>query len=372
MADSVKYSQKYLVKRNCDEFKKSATFFGPQPCSLRSGIILYIYNPSALLREDGVIFYLGRITPFNFCPLELQSTLQTDPAHPDIEAAFTKVNERFQKSGSLVIFWTSENPEYKLLGDYWTLPCDRRWLGLQDGRFFKFRDEIYVYVHYRGCPEKENEYCHSPIIYKAFEAKFTPIFLKFPGMGVYEKNWMPFEFENQLYIEYSFNPHIILKCDVETGDCEIVARTESKCSIINEIIGGSAPAIAFTSPDGTKYFLGFAHVSLYEPRVVRKPFFYVFEHEFPFRVLGMTEAFDLMEKKYPIEFNSGFYIDQNNVVVMLYGVQDSLCARSQAPLSEILAKMVWFEEEEGKSVGSDGKTSDSTEMKTHSSIWYGW
>src|SRR5262249_33436885 len=34
-----------------------------------------------------------------------------------------------------------------------------------------------------------------------------------------QKNWMPFEYEKCLYLEYSIQPHLILKFDPDTAEC---------------------------------------------------------------------------------------------------------------------------------------------------------
>ncbi len=72
-----------------------------------------------------------------------------------------------------------------------------------------------------------------------------PLLLYFKGMdkNKYEKNWMPFIYQDNLYFVYSISPHRILKPNLKTGECEFVYRTFPNINWdFGELRGGS-PAI---------------------------------------------------------------------------------------------------------------------------------
>lgn len=67
--------------------------------------------------------------------------------------------------------------------------------------------------------------------------------LKGPDPHRYEKNWLPFIYQNELCVVYSYDPFIIYRPNTKTGECEIVLRRETKYDFSH--FRGSAAPIAF-------------------------------------------------------------------------------------------------------------------------------
>ena len=72
----------------------------------------------------------------------------------------------------------------------------------------------------------------------------------------WEKNWVPFIYENELLLAYSILPHHILKPSLQTGECSLISATQSVIDWDWGTLRGGTPAIR----DGEQY-LGFFHSS---------------------------------------------------------------------------------------------------------------
>lgn len=72
----------------------------------------------------------------------------------------------------------------------------------------------------------------------------------------WEKNWVPFNYNNELLLAYSLLPHYILKPSLSTGECESIESTHSLIDWSWGDLRGGTPAIK----DGDHY-LAFFHSS---------------------------------------------------------------------------------------------------------------
>ena len=50
---------------------------------------------------------------------------------------------------------------------------------------------------------------------------------RLPGAAGRQKNWMPFVHDGDLHFVYSVDPHVVLRCDADTGECSVVGATET-------------------------------------------------------------------------------------------------------------------------------------------------
>jgi len=162
------------------------------------------------------------------------------------------------------------------------------------------------------------------------------------------KNWMPFEYINELYFVYIISPHIILKCDINTGICNKLYETDN---INNKIkydhipnllkmshIECNVPPIIINM-NKQKYYLNIGHVSqiLSDNTIpIRKSFFYIFNYEPPFDIIMYGKPFDIMNEYYAlVELVCGLII-KNNIVTISAGINDTYSILCDINLDEIL------------------------------------
>ena len=96
--------------------------------------------------------------------------------------------------------------------------------GLEDGRLFEFNKKFWFTctssdTHPLGY--KQISLCKladKPSDQAIYVEKLTP--LKGPNLQLHEKNWLPFVRNQELYLFYSYDPWIIYKPNIETGECE--------------------------------------------------------------------------------------------------------------------------------------------------------
>jgi len=85
--------------------------------------------------------------------------------------------------------------------------------GGEDPRVFVFRGEVYSFF-YKYLPERSETESY---LYHSGTKKLTALTIEdnfFQG-----KNWIPFEYRNELYFIYSLEPLRILTCNIGTGHC---------------------------------------------------------------------------------------------------------------------------------------------------------
>ena len=111
-----------------------------------------------------------------------------------------------------------------------------------------------------------------------------------------EKNWVPFVWRGQLYVEYSLEPRLVLSVNPNTGlGTPVFPLTSSRAmSAWVEKLGpvsGGTPAVELA---GHGIFLALAHVKLFKKkgprtatsRMLYKHFWYAFEARPPFALLS--------------------------------------------------------------------------------------
>lgn len=318
------------------------------PFKVGKDVKLYVYNPSIDFGKDGKLYCVSRLTGRHSSECNKKDFKNSVV----INRYINKFPDEYKNEISLIIYFPVDNPSnFKILHDFDTNNlCREKWIqhspeaqGLEDPRLFTYKGEQWVYSHYRG---KIAEKCqHSPSIFKVSDPQ-NILTLYTDDMSSLEKNWMPFEYEGELYFEYNISPHTILKCDMTTGYCYKIYETDTVESDIMSInkLGGGSPSKLFTDTEGIigikgeKYFLGFAHTRLTDP-VIRKNFFYVFEAVEPFSICMIGSEIDVMDYKAEIEFGSGMVIKNNKKVIISCGISDCFGVLKEYDLVDLLKSL---------------------------------
>jgi len=312
-----------------------------QPSSQR----LYVYNPS-IAYDNGEIVGVSRMT--GKIAKECSYYNDTDfVGNEQVDREINQYKKEYQQDLSTVIFWKlNELPNFTVLPLFSSNQiCERNEFletsqGIEDPRIFTFRGKLWIYGHFRGFL---GECTHSPIVIpmsEPFDVKKI-IKLKTENMRWLEKNWMPFEYRGELYFVYDISPHIILKCDLSTGYCSDVYKSDNirYDTITKSHIGGGAPGVKFTMK-GKEYFLTMAHTRENRPVITRKNFFYVFRAIPPFDIVMIGSEFDVMEDYRAIEFGSGLLLSKDGKkVIISAGISDCYSVMCEYSLMDVLSSL---------------------------------
>lgn len=128
--------------------------------------------------------------------------------------------------------------------------------GIEDPRLFIFRNEEWIICNCLGLEQQPNVCANAMCIFKLSDPNLTFKLLK-PPSNIYsqqrQKNWSPFEYNGDLYCEYSITPHVILKIDVNTGLTEEKWSTgSSKDDVASDTsLRGGAPPIHVSILNGS-------------------------------------------------------------------------------------------------------------------------
>jgi len=333
---------------------------------INNGQYLICYNPSINYFSDGELYCLVRMQTEEYSLKSYLSHLVRPLNKEAINAKTKQILTEVKSTNSLLLFPLSDPSNYRIVGAFGKNDVckeHQRTLqpkGFEDGRLFTYQNQDWVYSHYFG--RSKDGSCLSTVKPSIFmlSAPQNVIELTWSGSTqTIDKNWMPIDDNGVLYFIYCIYPkHIILRCDIYTGNCTKVAATET-LNIYSlgqpfyslDTVGGGAPPKLFRDTEGIvnakypnkSYYLSMAHVrnsSSFSP-ITRKNFFYVFEDALPFRVIGVGLPFDCINDKVHIEFGSGMVIQNNKHVFITYGVEDSLCFKSTLLLTNILRSLTY-------------------------------
>jgi len=258
----------------------------------------------------------------------------------------------YKNSASGILKYNLKNYKYEIINPFYNSKNvgQYQYQGFEDPRVFKFQNKLWIITYFRGINEINNKFEHSIFIF-SLENPQNYLKLNYKkqnqdinilgkwGIGG-EKNWMPFEFNNELYIVYSIFPHIILKVNLTTGECIELYKTKYKTEFIfRGGVGNGAPPQLFIQ-NNKKYFLGLGHTKNNYNGIssqIRKNFFYIFDSTPPFEILRVSPEFNISKKFAPIEYGSGLLINsENNLVTISFGVNDCYENIVQTPLQNIL------------------------------------
>lgn len=126
-----------------------------------------------------------------------------------------------------------------------------------------------------------------------------------------EKNWLPFVYNNKIYIIYSFEPFIIFEADPYQGHCNKVIEYKSSFDLSK--FRGSAPPINFN--DG---YLAIVHEVIFmESRIYLHRFVFM---DTNFNVEKISPCFYFDHKG--IEFCTGLSYSHDNNLLITAGIKD--------------------------------------------------
>lgn len=116
-----------------------------------------------------------------------------------------------------------------------------------------------------------------------------------------QKNWTPFEYEGKLFFCYSFNPQIILYCNLSTGECHKFFHTSFHSNWAHGTLRGSSQAELI---DG-EYF-SFFHSGIYEHSEASSHYYlwhyfmgaYTFSASPPFKITSMIPSPIIVDRLY--------------------------------------------------------------------------
>lgn len=123
----------------------------------------------------------------------------------------------------------------------------------EDARIFRFQGQIYIIYNdnmeyvYPTTKERRDMYLAELLYVNGNYVIGPPLKLvhdtKYSSQ-MWQKNWVPFEWNNQLMLAYSINPHEILCADLETGICKPVYETNGSIDWDwGPLRGSSAPML---------------------------------------------------------------------------------------------------------------------------------
>lgn len=183
----------------------------------------------------------------------------------------------------------------------------------EDARLFKFRDELYViynddiYVPNPKIPQRRDMFVAKLNLVDGEYVAEPPIKLIHEERSEQhiQKNWVPFEWNENLLFGYSLAPHEIVQNDLEDSMCKVVCETYSpvpwdwgqmRGGTQAEMVDGEYLAFFHSSVDAR------SDVSNYKKYIHYFMGAYTFSAQPPFELTKMTQ--------FPI-FDKGFYTQSN-------------------------------------------------------------
>jgi hypothetical protein len=302
-------------------------------------------NPSIFCSEN-IIYYTFRLTANHYFSFHKLKTL--------IKNNFADYPSRIGLSSNMthseiILSDIRENLEYQ------KLTKNKKYLhtGYEDSRAILLGNKLYLFVSLFACSEKytqlgvisvsKHDLNQSNIYPKNFK-----LLIPSRNQNQYQKNWMPFIYNDNLYLVYSVNPHKILKCNPETGETVDFCITFDN-NISTDLRGGGNIVIWDSIKYGSVY-LGIVHTRRYMYYTQQ---IYIYQNKPPFEILAITDEFYFSKNhinfinsekakyfKYfwNIQFASGLLI-HNNKLIICYGENNSKSIRVDFELSSLETKL---------------------------------
>lgn len=177
----------------------------------------------------------------------------------------------------------------------------------------------------------------------------------------HEKNWMPFfpssvknedPSDENLCFVYSINPHVILRCDLETGECEKIAETFNPN--IDKNLRGSSQVRMHKGK-----YVAVAHLRTSSHSYLSQV--YTFSPQYPYAVeeISPTFIFDVEKKKGNsfIQFVSGFEI-KDDIAYITYGEHDCDSKLFTTSMNDLMNSLKKVEQTNLELNGKEGKKSE--------------
>ena len=165
-----------------------------------------------------------------------------------------------------------------------------------------------------------------------------------------EKNWNPFVWKGDLYVEYSLEPRLVLKIDpvtyVGTPVLPLTSSAAARAWVhrLGPVSGGT-PAVELPEHG---VFLALGHAKLFKKKgrrtgnshMMYKHFWYAFANMPPFALLGASLPFTLptqLDETPSIQFATGLIYRQNtHELIVSYGELDCHATIARFPLTPTL------------------------------------
>lgn len=293
---------------------------------------MHPYNPSLFVYQDQK-YLVHRLSTFNMC----KDIIRHFPE-------FIAVKERHGVLNSIVIQTPRGNCIFVDVPHDNPFPCPEAYV---DPRSIVWKNDLVLVVN-----NPQHEKCKKTTMVLLFlrlghvedlecTSLLTPyrvLDLSYADARPIEKNWMPFVYHDQIHFVYSVSPHVILRCDTETGVCTRIAGTETKHEGLCSLRGGSP----FVYVPGRGY-LTVAHIRhvIGGMKLVYHSVLYLMESEPPFRILTFSPPFFLDDDFEPhrfkqiIQFAAGLWIQGDHLLIS-YGSGDCSSRVLSLPLDDAL------------------------------------
>jgi len=292
---------------------------------------MHPYNPSMFFYH-GQRYLVHRLSTFNMC----RNILQHLPE-------FLSTKERHGVLNSIVLqtprghFIVVDVPHEN------AFPCPEAYV---DPRSLLFRGDLVLVVN-----NPQHERCRKTTMVALFfrlgdpedlecASLLTPyrvLDLEYTDGRPVEKNWMPFVYQNALHFVYRVSPHIVLRCDTDTGVCTRVAETHHTGP---SSLRGGTPCVLL---EDWGWYLAVAHIrhAIGGVKLVYHSVLYAFEREPPFRVVAVSDPFFLDSDFEPhrlkqiIQFAAGLAVKEDRIHIS-YGSGDCSSRVLSLPLDDAL------------------------------------
>lgn len=210
----------------------------------------------------------------------------------------------------------------------------------EDARFFTFRNRIFL-IYNDNIDEiffdhgKRRDMFIAELIFEKGHFQLLPplkIFCEEKySTSLQQKNWIPFEWDNELYFIYSVHPHEILSCNLRRGACYPLCKTAPLLDWVYGSLRGSSSAELFDGEYLAFFHSGTRMKSPASDDWKRWHYFmgaYTFSAEPPFEMKKITPqpllAPDFYTPSYRekrVVFPGGFVVDDPYIYVA-YGKDD--------------------------------------------------
>jgi predicted GH43/DUF377 family glycosyl hydrolase len=163
------------------------------------------------------------------------------------------------------LIWLNENfhpigePHILNLREFSSIPHrteDARLICIGDRLFMIYQDNTEVKISKKGFRMHVAELCYNGT---TFSAKNPTCLSSFEGESplIREKNWVPFIYENQLFLAYSLIPHRIFLPFLDTGECQTAFNSSARCQWNWGVLRGGTPGLIVNDQ-----YLAFFHSSI--------------------------------------------------------------------------------------------------------------
>ena len=178
----------------------------------------YVFNPSLLGHNDVLV----RVTTLSKCTLSGQpDTRYWRPSDPRLNKAF-RWTVWLHANGTTSSDHLSSSWHVRGVYD-----------DAEDARIFRLNGRVHM-TFSRSVPWNKGVQMYVA----ALDPTYREVALKYRKAHRSEKNWVPIVYEGKLYLSYGLCPHTVLRCDAESGDCQLAYQTQLQ-GCVQGLRGGS-------------------------------------------------------------------------------------------------------------------------------------